>query len=328
MSSSGGDFRFYNAVVPSLSRTAIGSPIKWDKSLRPEVLNSSTQDGTRYYDSDPASNNDQSSPPSVDCVILCALPEERNMLLNANHVSQNQRIPCFDFVEEFGFSFQTFTLDEFTFAIIALPKVGMVPSACVASRALVALRPRIICMSGICAGRLGKTSLGSIVIATSTYDYTVGKYDSNGTFLPRPHQVTIDNLLSDYLVNSFDENAEWAKVQSEWRAHEPSSASYPDGRIVRGIIGCGNSVIDNITVIESASRIQDELVAIDMESFGVAYAANTSNTPWLIVKSVQDLADGNKQSTEQSYRNFAAFSSGLVLVDCAIGFLKTQAHGL
>ena len=46
-----------------------------------------------------------------------------------------------------------------------------------------------------------------------------------------------------------------------------------------------------------------------MEAYGVAHAANELKTPWLIVKSVQDYANGKKVADEKTTRPFASFCS-------------------
>ena len=53
--------------------------------------------------------------------------------------------------------------------------MGMASAASLTTRAILAMRPKLVAMTGICAGRTQKTSLGDIIIADQVYDYTAGK---------------------------------------------------------------------------------------------------------------------------------------------------------
>jgi nucleoside phosphorylase len=59
--------------------------------------------------------------------------------------------------------------------------------------------------------------------------------------------------------------------------------------------------------------LQDDTVALDMEAYALGAAADTMNTKWLVIKTVQDFADGNKSATEGDIRPFAAYSSAKLL---------------
>lgn len=63
-------------------------------------------------------------------------------------------------------------------------------------------------------------------------------------------------------------------------------------------------------------------IAIDVESYGVASAAVDLSIPWLIVKAVQNLADGGKSESEKGYRELAKFSSGYTIVNLMARYLK------
>lgn len=77
-----------------------------------------------------------------------------------------------------------------------------------------------------------------------------------------------------------------------------------------GPMACGISVVANRDVLEKQVRSQLQgTVALDMESYAVAYAAEHAVEPRpvpLIIKSVCDYADAQKSD---QYQKFAAFTS-------------------
>lgn len=77
-----------------------------------------------------------------------------------------------------------------------------------------------------------------------------------------------------------------------------------------GPMACGTSVVANRDVLEKQARSQLQgTVALDMESYAVAYAAEHAVEPRpvpLIIKSVCDYADAQKSD---QYQKFAAFTS-------------------
>ena len=58
---------------------------------------------------------------------------------------------------------------------------------------------------------------------------------------------------------------------------------------------------------------EGNLYGIDMEAYGVAVAASSLGTKWFVAKGVQDYADGNKSSTEEDGRTFAAYVSAILV---------------
>lgn len=68
----------------------------------------------------------------------------------------------------------------------------------------------------------------------------------------------------------------------------------------------GIAVIDDQKTMESAAEIQDNLYAIDMESYEIALAATALGTKWIVIKAVQDFADGQKENDEAGTRAFSS----------------------
>ena len=60
-------------------------------------------------------------------------------------------------------------------------------------------------------------------------------------------------------------------------------------------MGSGPWVVDTPQIFEDIrSHIVGNCIALDMEAYAVAMAAGQMNVPWIIAKSVQDYANGEK----------------------------------
>lgn len=256
---------------------------------------------------DPKNINDH---PGVDVVLICALPEEQTEALKVFDVEK-------DYTEEYCFEgrfyFQSFKYQAYNMVAVNQPKMGSAMAASLTTRSIMCFSPKLVVMTGICAGRSGKTKIGDILLASSVYDYTAGKITKTGN-LVRPDPIQCDNdILNIYTQKT--ENRKDFRVNRELK-----SMWYDDKRpsmhseVHIKALGTGSSVIADGKIIEEAIRTQDDLYGIDMEGYGVAVAASQLKIPFFIVKGIQDFANHEKNSTEaiNNAREFACFSSAVL----------------
>lgn len=247
---------------------------------------------------------------SFDVLIVCALSEERDRVFDAFGVSVEDRKRTFQgFRSDYNFIYQQFSYAGFNIAIVTQNSMGMATAASVTTRAILAMNPKIVAMTGICAGRKSKVSLGDIIVADQVFDYTAGKKYVD-RFSPRPFSFTADDVIrnyvsaailnNDYISDSILQDWHGSRISHRISVHMKALAS-------------GTAVIDDEQTMISAAAIQDNLYAIDMEGYGIALAATALRTKWIIIKAVQDFADGHKEHDESGIRDFAAYASASLL---------------
>lgn len=245
-----------------------------------------------------------------DIVVVCALAEERDSVFDAFDVPDEERKRTYhDFRSDFNIIYKKFTYADKTIALVTQNSMGMAAATSLATRSILAMKPKLIAMTGICAGRKDKVSLGDIIVADQVFDYTAGKKYID-KFSPRPRFISaeedIRNLISTEILNN-ESIAD--SIVRNWRG----------SRITRRIVvylkalASGTSVVDDEQTLMSAAALQDDLYAIDMEGYGIALAATALRTKWLVIKSAQDFADGQKDTDEGSYRKFSAYASAALL---------------
>lgn len=247
---------------------------------------------------------------NIDVVIIFALTAERTKAFEALNVSEEeQNTTYYDLQRTYGFVFQKFEKHGLQIAVVTQTSMGMTMASSLVTRAILAFRPKLVAMTGICAGRQLKVKLGDLLVADQVYDYTAGKL-FEGERLVRPRAISCDDNIKQILFSpALSEKNINMQIRAKWEGSIPVSST----AIHIKAMGSGSSVVDDKTVFEDAIKNQDDLFGIDMEAYGVALAADVLHTPWLIVKGIQDYGDGQKNTTENSFREYAAFISAVFL---------------
>ena len=196
-----------------------------------------------------------------------------------------------------------------------LPSVGNLEAAHAADDLIRGWNPRFVIVNGIAGGlSRAKQDLGDIVVSDSIVYYEPGKVRSGGVER-RSRLFASDRSLLGGMLELTD---------SQWRKRLPPR---PDGKapteglpqIHVGSIASGEKVI---AAAEEAARLragQPNLIAVEMESAGVASAAFGAlrRVGFLTVRAICDFADSKKNDNWQEYAACAAAS-------CLRAFLESR----
>jgi len=204
--------------------------------------------------------------------------------------------------------------DGVTYKIAAAfsPRMGPVASAVLATKAALMLNPKLVIMSGICAGMPQKAEIGDVIAAEVSWDWQSGKYiDGNGVeqFQISPHQIVLpDSVRNQLLLLKRD--------QDFWNSLAIKAVEFkkPIPKMVLGPMATGSSVLADARVSERIKSQQHKnLSGLDMETYGV-YAAIQSCRPdinFISMKSVCDQGDTQKDDRYQSYASFVSAQATL-----------------
>lgn len=177
-------------------------------------------------------------------------------------------------------------------------------------------RPKYLVMLGICAGIPGKNNLGDVIVADPGWDWGCGKrgIDPNGSpvFQAAPYQMPLNKGISQLASDLANDPSVLSAIRGGWTKEMPQGLF----RIHVGPMASGASVIaddDSARLIATQNR---ELLAIEMEAYAVMAAAEYASDPKptaIIIKSVCDYADANKNDDWQKYASYtsAAFADQL-----------------
>jgi len=184
---------------------------------------------------------------------------------------------------------------------------GLTSAAVTTTKSICLWQPSVVVMTGICAGVKEAVGLGDLVVATQCFEHSSGQL-VDGTIIPLQNRISIEPWFLDYLMSISEVEAFRAGVQSSYPNPLPDGFSM---RIHYGSMACGPLVVKDGEYVRQLHSREHSLLALDMESYGVALAASMCSTPGrtvhaVIVKGVVDYADGSKND---DWHDYAAYAS-------------------
>lgn len=254
-----------------------------------------------------------------DCIlVLCALPDELKHAMEVFGGDESLPLKKENF-KDLGISYRTIDYNNFKIVFVLQNQQGMVSAASLAARSIVRFKPKLIAMTGICAGRKKKTQLGDLIIVKQTFDYEAGKKVEEGEERKvennrRPQMIPQNTKIVNIINNLFTSNPSekiFKTIQKEKNFKLPRNVKFD---IHFKPLASGSSVVSDggQTFMELVHQ-QEDLVGIDMEAYGVAYSAQVLSTPWLVIKGVQDFANAKKAANEKKFRSFGQYASASLL---------------
>jgi len=251
-----------------------------------------------------------------DFLILTPLAQERDSVLKYLEGTKKAKVDSkFKHVSYLGEVKTTFpddTTATYKVAIVPLIDMGRAEAATATVQGLERWRPRYVILVGIAGGfRNAGVSLGDILIANQIADYEEQKLRDNASTI-RWQTFRVDAGL---LAQAQNLSGEWASQIAEPRPVEGRPC------VQFGVICSGDKVIAN-DLLEKFHDTWSRLIGVEMEAGGVARAVAESGNcqGFFMIRSVSDLADGNKDSTEvKSWRNYACEAAASYL----FAFLKS-----
>lgn len=187
-----------------------------------------------------------------------------------------------------------------------IDEMGMVPAAVFTGNLIAQFRPRYLAMIGIAGGVSG--GFGDLLIGDQFWDYGAGKVIRDGqqtAFDPAPHTISLDIGVRAQLCSFAATPGLMANVESGWAGPRPATRL----AFHVGPMASGAAVVQDADFVAALRKRHRKLVGLDMEAYGVVYAANATTRPRprvFVVKSISDLADADKSDTYQTYASYTA----------------------
>jgi nucleoside phosphorylase/CheY-like chemotaxis protein len=246
----------------------------------------------------------------VDVCIVTALQEPEMAAVQRLPWRWSTWAPIDDmtFVRPATFSIQGV---EHTAVTAVASRMGMISTALLATKLINRFRPKLIVMTGICAGVREKTNLGDIIFAETSWDWQSGKRirdKENSQFAMDPHHISANEFLRSRIQQMQADRVFLSSIRSGW-------PNPPDQelRLHIGPLASGSAVLADGQTVTQIREQQRTLLGVEMEGYGLfaAAAAVDHPTPFaMIVKSVCDYADPDKDNDFQAY---AAYTSAQLL---------------
>jgi nucleoside phosphorylase len=201
------------------------------------------------------------------------------------------------------------------------PQMGMQASTALCMKLIAGFRPRYIAMTGIAAGVNDSGNFGDLLIADHAYDYGSGKIRRTKTgetqFLPDPKPISLDNFLKERLITCAMKREFLDDISNKWQGTAPDTKL----NAVLGPFASGAAVVQDTQLVQQLIDNNRKLIGIDMETYGIFYAAANAPEPKpkaFSIKSISDFADLDK---DDRYHKYAAFTSASFVYNFALTYL-------
>lgn len=185
-------------------------------------------------------------------------------------------------------------------------QMGMCASAMLATKMIYTFHPRYIMMTGICAAIEKDFHLGDILVVDQSWNGGSGKLlDSQAgetLFLPDYHHEVLDAKLKT-IVMEYCNDREFLDTLS--RGFEYDNGTPPFKLNIHCVdVTSVSAVTQSANVIKTLKGLARKLGGLEMEAYGVYYAARHTLDPAptpIVVKAVADYADEHKADNYQQY---------------------------
>ena len=246
----------------------------------------------------------------MDFLIFCALRSERAAYTGMSELGGS---PMFK---------DNLTRYDITIAgrkgsVIELPRMGLVDAAAVAATCIERFKPRVVAMSGICAGVAGRVELGQLLISDMAYEYQSGKW-TDDHFSQEPYQVPISEDFRTTIRELIEDDKLLSRLEDGWHSHRQPTMSVPK----LGAFTSGSAVIASERLMAQIISNHNRVAGLDMEVYGLHRAAHIAQCKPDVVcaKTVVDLADAGKDDTLQAYGSY--ISAKFVIEAIALYFSR------
>lgn len=220
---------------------------------------------------------------SCDFLIFCALSKERLAFHHTEcDVGDSKNI--------FGMDCLYVKVDNFNGFIIKPHTMGLVNMAIVAAKAIEYFQPKIVAMSGICAGVKDESDYLDIIVGKTCWEYQTGKW-KDGEFKQEPYQVDLSRTLQTDLQLSSENKMIIDHVRSGLFNTELGKMN-----IRVSPLSSGSAVIADEELMKKIGMQHRKMAGLEMEMYALYEAAAQSLSAPLYfgAKAVVDMGDSSK----------------------------------
>lgn len=221
----------------------------------------------------------------LDFAICCALQKEADAFLDTSCELGEWK------TEVGALRWRPAEIDGNKGAICVLPQMGMTQSALYTSRIIEFFKPRVVAMSGICAGFKGECDLVDVVVPVSAWDHQVGKVTDEGF----KQEMNLENVDTDIVARLKHEEQTKPSPFNLVKVEGGFSKQYTP-KIVFGPVASGSVVVASSEEINKIEQQQRKVIGVEMEiaAFLAACRFSRIKPRAFAAKSVVDFADADK----------------------------------
>ncbi|WP_076418239.1 response regulator [Colwellia sp. UCD-KL20] len=246
----------------------------------------------------------------VEVGLVCALKEELDAVLNLGMKWEAVEVKH-DHTRYYK-SKVSMSGNDITLIATSAPKMGMNSSAVIAQKLISSFHPRILMMTGICAGVRGKTDIGDVLVADPCFEWGGGKWVSDGAngliFKTAPYQWRVNESIRALLSEISDDSVFFDDVYKQYDDNRPGNRP----KLIVDAMASGSSVLQSSEMVENIVRQHKNLIGLEMESYAIYTAAALCEDPRPLCVSIKSVCDFGDETKADGYHHYAAYTSARV----------------
>jgi nucleoside phosphorylase len=235
--------------------------------------------------------------PSYDFVIVCALDKEADAYEGCGF---NVGI---EFIFE-GITCKNIDVKDKKGVIVVPPRMGLVNSAIISSRVIDLFKPKLICMSGICAGIEGNANIYDVVIPDICHQHDSGKWTNEG-FVTESYAIQLEHKTRLDVARIIKDKA-FLKAIANGIVLDKNE--FPEGqdkaafKVYLAPTSSGSAVVADNSMLAEITSQHRKATAFEMESYAMYEAARQSiiAPKYFSAKAVVD--NGNSHKGDDFHR--------------------------
>ena len=201
-------------------------------------------------------------------------------------------------------------------AAVSAPRMGSVSTALVTAKMIDVFRPKLVAMTGICAGFRQQVSIGDVLVCSETWNWQSGKYEKvqgERVLAPDAHVL----VSEDSICSGFAQLVADKKLLVELRAKWADAAAPYNSTLRICPLPSGSSVVADGEISEGEIRpqVSRKNGGFDMETYGLYAAVSYARRPRPLVISLKGVCDYGDEKKGDDFREFAAYLSARVLIE-------------
>ena len=218
-----------------------------------------------------------------DFIIFCALIKER-----LGYEGTDAKLG--ELKQIAGLNCQEIAIGKYRGLCIKPSQMGLVNMAIATTKAIELFSPRIVAMSGICAGVPGESNLLDIIVGQICWEYQTGKF-KDGKFIQEPYQISLNSVLKTEIEQFSEQLPLLEKIKVG--LYDTELKNY---MIRVAPISSGSAVIADENRMKEIGGQHRKWAALEMEMYSLYEAATQSICAPLYfgAKAVVDVGDSSK----------------------------------
>ena len=258
---------------------------------------------------------DNRPPTHFDFVIVCALRKERDAYVECGYTVGEEVI-----LEDL--SCVKISLGNHNGVMIVPTRMGLVGSAIACTKAIERFKPKLIAMSGICAGFDSSSEIYDVVIPQTCYQHDYGKWTNEG-FIVEPYQIQLENSIRLKIDQTISRKGFSDQILEGLRY---ITTEVPEGRqsitsnVKLSVSSSGSAVVASDAQSTAMKSYHRKGVAFEMEAYALYDAAVSSHIRPAYF-SAKCVVDNGTSGKSDHYQRIACLLSAKVTAKLALALL-------